>query len=505
VDPRDSRKNGQRAKKRTLIDRAEPARRRDNARMTSLGERAPATARATAEERARRGREARADVSRSSHAALDLRGDRDPIALLEAQARSRLAELLPIRYGRMAASPFQFFRGAATVMAHDLASTPTTGLSAQLSGDAHLLNFGAFASPERDLVFDLNDFDETFPGPFEWDVKRLAASFEIAGRDRGFGRADRGRSVLRVTRAYREAMRSFAAMGDLEVWYARLDAETMLARLRDQHDRRSARDLRRSLAKAHRRDRLRALAKLTQEVEGEPRIVSDPPLLVPLSELSPRTEGVALDAEINALFRSYRRTLPADLRALLDRFRSIDLARKVVGIGSVGTRCWVMLLLGRDANDPLFLQIKEAEASVLEPVLGAVRSAKHGRRVVEGQRLTQAASDIFLGWMHSDEEVDGGARDFYVRQLWDWKGSADVETILPNGLASYAQACGWTLARGHARSGDRIAIAAYLGKSDRFDQAIAEFAAAYADRNERDHQALVQSIADGKIAAVAGV
>jgi uncharacterized protein (DUF2252 family) len=484
-----------------LIEQAEPARRRENARMTSLSQRAGASA----EERSGRGREARAHAPRASHAALDLRDDRDPIALLEAQARSRLVELMPIRYGRMAASPFQFFRGAATVMAHDLASTPTAGLSAQLSGDAHLLNFGGFASPERDLVFDLNDFDETFPGPFEWDVKRLAASFEIAARDRGFRRADRRKSVLAVTRAYREAMRSFAAMGDLEVWYARLDVKAMLAKLRNEHDQRSARDLRRSVAKAHRRDHLRALAKLTHEVGGERMIVSDPPLLVPLSELPPRTEGVDLDAEINSLFRSYRRTLPADLRALLDRFMPTDLARKVVGIGSVGTRCWVMLLLGRDANDPLFLQIKEAEASVLEPVLGAPRFVKQGRRVVEGQRLTQAAGDMFLGWIHSRDEVDGGAHDFYVRQLWDWKGSADVETILPNGLASYAQACGWTLARAHARSGDRIAIAAYLGKSDRFDRAIAEFAAAYADLNERDHRALVRSIADGKIAAAEGV
>jgi uncharacterized protein (DUF2252 family) len=460
---------------------------------------------ATAAERADRGRKARAEAPRSSHSAFDLRPDRDPIALLEAQAASRLAELVPIRYGRMAGSPLQFFRGAAAVMAHDLASTPTAGLTTQLSGDAHLLNFGGFASPDRDLVFDLNDFDETFPGPFEWDVKRLAASFEIAARDRGFRRADRRTSVLGVTRAYREAMRSFAAMGDLEVWYTRLDAGAILTRLRQQQNRRAARTLQRAVDKAHRRDHVRALAKLTRDVDGEPKIVSDPPLLVPLSELLPEAEGTALASEIHALFRSYRRSLSADLRALLDRFRPVDLARKVVGTGSVGTRCWVLLLLGRDANDPLFLQVKEAEASVLEPVLGGKRGDKHGRRIVEGQRLTQAASDIFLGWIHSATEVDGGPRDFYVRQLWDWKISADVETILPSGLASYAQVCGWTLARAHARSGDRIAMAAYLGKSDRFDGAIGEFAVAYADCNERDHQTLVRAIAEGKISAATGV
>jgi uncharacterized protein (DUF2252 family) len=414
-----------------------------------------------------------------------------------------VSELVPIRYGRMLASPFAFFRGAAIVMTHDLASTPRSGLSTQLSGDAHLSNFGGFASPERDLVFDLNDFDETLSGPFEWDVKRLAASFEIAARDRNFATADRSKAVLRVLRAYREAMQHFAEMGDLEVWYAKLDAANVDKELRGGHDRRLAKTLQRSEAKARTKDPMRALAKLTHEVDGKPRIVSDPPLIVPLAELvAGGDEADPVDSQIRTLFDSYRDTLPDDRRLLLERYTYVDLARKVVGIGSVGTRSWVLLMLGRDNNDPLFLQIKEAQASVLEPVLGPSEFAEHGRRVVEGQRLMQAASDIFLGWIHGGSEIDGEERDFYVRQLWDWKSSVDAETILPRGLTAYANACGWTLARAHARSGERIAIGAYLGRSARFDYAIAEFAAAYADRNEEDHRALVQAVADGRLTAV---
>jgi uncharacterized protein (DUF2252 family) len=463
----------------------------------------PGVPRRTPSERAADGKAARAQARRSSHSTLDVATDRDPIGLLEAQAQSRLSTLVPIRYGRMIPSPFAFFRGAATVMAHDLASTPRAGLSAQLSGDAHLANFGGFASPDRALVFDLNDFDETLPGPFEWDVKRLAASFEIVARDRNFASADRAGAVLGVTRAYREAMRQFAGAGDLTVWYARLDAGAIVAELHAAHDRKLAKALQRSEAKAQRNDRMRALARLTYEVGEEPRFVSDPPLIVPLADLLDRgDEADGLESRIRALFRSYLRTLPDDRRSLLERFRYVDLARKVVGIGSVGTRCWLLLMLGRDEHDPLFLQIKEAEASVLEPLLGRSSFGAQGRRVVEGQRLMQAASDIFLGWVHTKEALDGGAYDFYVRQLWDWKSSVDVETILPHGLALYAIACGWTLARAHARSGDRIAIDAYLGKSDSFDHAVAEFAAAYADLNEHDHRALVQAAADGRITAV---
>jgi uncharacterized protein (DUF2252 family) len=460
----------------------------------------------SAAERAERGRAARSQAPRSGHSALDLPADRDPIVPLEAQAESRVPELAPIRYGRMLASPLAFFRGAATVMAHDLASTPQAGLDVQLSGDAHLLNFGGFASPERDLVFDLNDFDETLPGPFEWDVKRLAASFEIAARHRGFGTTECERTVLGLVRTYREAMAKFAAMGDLEVWYARLDARAAVAELRRAHDRKLARTVRSTAAKAQTNDRMRALAKLTHEIDGEQRFVSEPPLIVPLAELVAGGAAVAdLESQLRAIFRRYRRTLPDDRRALLEGFRYVDLARKVVGIGSVGTRCWILLLLGRDGNDPLFLQIKEAGPSVLEPLLGSSRFSNHGRRVVEGQRLMQASSDIFLGWVHVESDFDGAARDFYVRQLWDWKSSADVETILPSGLAAYATACGWTLARAHARSGDRIAIAAYLGKGDRFDRAVAEFAGAYADLNERDHGILTRAAAQGRVSAMTGV
>ena len=461
---------------------------------------------ATVFERAEAGRAARKQAPRSSHSELPITSGRDPIALLEEQARSRVPELVPIRYGRMLASPFAFFRGAATVMAHDLADTPRAGLSVQLSGDAHLANFGGFASPERDLVFDLNDFDETLPGPFEWDVKRLATSFEVASRERNFSEADRTGPLLVVTRTYREAMRQFAGMGDLDVWYSRLNAGSLAARLREAHDRKVEKAFQTAAAKAQTRDRMRALAKLTKEVDGEPRLISDPPLIVPLRELvGDRDDHSELESQLRETFRRYRRTLSPDLRALLERFRDVDLARKVVGVGSVGTRCWVVLLLGRDQRDPLFLQVKEAGPSVLEPLIGRSRFANHGKRVVEGQRLMQAASDIFLGWVRTEGTLDGAVRDFYVRQLWDWKSSVDIETIRPEGLAAYAEACGWILARAHARSGDRVAIAAYLGKSDAFDRAIAAFATAYADLNERDHQSLVQAVADRRVSATEGV
>jgi uncharacterized protein (DUF2252 family) len=461
----------------------------------------PAPPQHTPAERAAAGKVARAQAPRSSHSTLLVAADRDPIGLLEAQAESHVPTLAPIRYGRMLVSPLAFFRGAATVMANDLASTPRSGLSAQLSGDAHLANFGGFASPERNLVFDLNDFDETLPGPFEWDLKRLAASFEIAARERNFASAERAKAVLAVMRSYRQAMRRFASMGDLAVWYARLDARAIVAQLEATHDRKLARDVRRTEAKAPRHDHVRALAKLTHEVNGEPRIVSDPPLIVPLAELVDEADDVDFASRVSPLIARYRRTLPDDRRELFERFRYVDLARQVVGIGSVGTRCWLLLLVGRDEHDPLFLQIKEAGRSVLEPLLGRSPFAEHGRRVVEGQRLMQATSDIFLGWVRTEDE-DGGGRDFYVRQLWDWKSSVDVETISPRGLAAYAVACGWTVARAHARSGDRIAIATYLGTSNRFDHAVAEFAAAHADLNERDHGALVQAVADRRVTAV---
>jgi len=468
---------------------------------------APAVAHFTPSERAARGRSARTECPRTSHAGFELADGRDPVAILEAQAASRVPELVPLRYGRMLVSPFTFYRGAAAVMAHDLASTPRAGLRAQLCGDAHLSNVGGYASPERTLVFDLNDFDETLPGPFEWDVKRLAASFEIAGRDRNFTKAQRGAAVLSAVRAYREWMRRLAEARNLDVWYARLDVETIERRLHEQQATHQAAGVAKAAAKARTKDSLKAFAKLTHLVDGEPRISSDPPLIVPGAELAEQVgiPAEVLEAELHQLFREYRRTLQQDRRDLLEEFRMVDLARKVVGVGSVGTRCWILLLLGRDAEDPLFLQIKEAQASVLEPYLGKSQYKNHGQRVVVGQRLMQATSDIFLGWVRAKKTLDGAERDFFVRQLWDWKTSVDLDTILPLGLELYGEVCGFLLARAHARSGDRIAISAYLGKGDIFDRALAEFAVAYADQNERDHAALRQAADEGRIQVVEGL
>jgi uncharacterized protein (DUF2252 family) len=405
----------------------------------------------------------------------------------------------------MLASPFALYRGAAAVMAHDLAVTPRSGLNVQLCGDAHLANFGGFASPERSFLFDLNDFDETARGPFEWDVKRLAASFEIAGRHRGFDDAQRRAAVLGAVRSYREAMRSLADTGNLGVWYARLDVAEIQAGLTASKDRTQARNLARATAKAQTKDNLKALSRLTTMVDGEPRFVSDPPLIVPVAELEGGLDVDAVHHEIRLLLRSYRRTLQSDRRVLLENFRYVDLARKVVGVGSVGTRCWIALLLGRDSGDPLFLQIKEAGPSVLEGVVGRSPYANHGQRIVEGQRLMQASSDIFLGWIRNKNGFDGQERDFYIRQLWDWKASADLETIRPRGLEILAQACGWTLARAHARSGDRVAIASYLGKNDVFDRALADFAQAYADVNQQDYDALAAAVKSGAIEAKEGL
>jgi uncharacterized protein (DUF2252 family) len=466
---------------------------------------APKVLHFTAEERAARGRAARAEAPRTSHAELDLAPGRDPVELLDADTPHRVAELVPIRYGRMLVSPFTFYRGSATIMAHDLGASPRSGLNVQLCGDAHCSNFGGFASPERTLVFDLNDFDETLRGPFEWDVKRLAASFEIAGRDRSFDADQRLAAVLTSIRSYREAMRQFAAMPNLEVWYSRLDAATILEELRRSHDQKAMRTAERVAEKAMTKDSMKAFAKLTTEVDGEPRIVSDPPLVVPLAELAGEDDIAELEHYVRELVRTYRRTLQRDRRELLESYRYVDLARKVVGVGSVGTRSWIMLMLGRDNDDPLFLQVKEAGPSVLEPLLGRSKLVNHGQRVVEGQRMMQAASDIFLGWIRVKEGVDGRSHDYYIRQLWDWKTSIDLESMVPIGLERYASVCGWTLARAHARSGDRIAIAAYLGKSDVFDRAIADFAKAYADANEQDYEALVAARKSGRIVAEDGV
>ena len=428
----------------------------------------------------------------------------DPVELLEEQAASRVQELVPIRYGRMLVSPFTFFRGAAYPMAADLAGAPRSGLDVQLCGDAHLSNFGAFAGPDRRLVFSINDFDETLPGPFEWDVKRLVASFAVAGRDRGFDAKQRRAINRAVTRSYREAIRSFGAMSNLELWYSRIDVDEIAALAAQQGTGKQLKRFERNVAKARSKDSLRAFAKLTTVVDGEPRIASDAPLIVPIEELVSGVEEAELEEFVRGVIRSYRRTLTPDRRQLVERFRYVHAARKVVGVGSVGTRAWIVLMLGRDENDPLFLQLKEAQASVLEPFLGKSAFAKHGQRVVEGQRLTQAASDIMLGWIRVTA-YDGVSRDFYMRQLWDGKGSALVEMMNPLAMTVYAELCGHALAKAHARSGDAIAIGSYLGAGDSFDRALASFAEAYADQNERDYHALQDAVASGRVAAETGL
>jgi uncharacterized protein (DUF2252 family) len=453
-------------------------------------------------ERVARGRMARAEVPRSSHAEYTPAPHRqDPVALLESQAESRVPELVPIRYGRMLVSPFTFYRGAALLMAADLAATPDSGLRAQLCGDAHLSNFGLFASPDRRLVFDLNDFDETLPGPWEWDVKRLAVSFEVAGRENGYSRKERRRIVQETVAAYRQAMGQFAGMRALDVWYARLEVDELLAELK----KRIAKKAEQVVAKARTKDSMTAFSKLTRTVDGEPQIVSDPPLIERVQELAPGREGEAVTQSLHELLRRYRETLQTDRRVLLEEYRLVDLARKVVGVGSVGTRAWIVLMLGRDGQDPLFLQFKEAQSSVLEDFNAKSQYANHGERVVAGQHLMQASSDIFLGWLHVAEGIDGQERDFYGRQLKDWKGSFETDGALPKGMTIYGQTCGWTLARAHARSGDRIAIAAYLGQSDAFDRAIADFSEAYADQNEADYNALTQAVNSGRITAQTGL
>jgi uncharacterized protein (DUF2252 family) len=457
-------------------------------------------------ERVTRGKVARAEVPRSNQAAYEPPPDRpDPIELLQAQAQSRVPELVPIRYGRMLVSPFTFYRGAAGIMASDLANTPSSGLKVQCCGDAHLSNFGVFASPDRRLVFDINDFDETLPGPFEWDVKRLAVSMLIAARDDGFGRKDQDRIVLDTVSGYRTAMREFAAMTNLAVWYARMEIESVLQDYASQFAARRVKRTEKVLAKARTKDSMSAFAKLTQQVDGHYEIVDQSPLIVPLRVLIPGPQQETVFEWLHKLIRSYRNTLDHDRRVLLEEFRLVDFARKVVGVGSVGTRAWIALFFGRDEEDPLFLQVKEAEASVLEEFLGKSTFRNHGQRVVTGQRLMQASSDIFLGWLHVAEGMDGRARDFYVRQLKDWKGSAEIEQMVPEGMAVYGRLCGWTLARAHARSGDRIAVAAYLGRGDAFDRAILEFSKAYADQNDRDYQQLVEAVQSGRIVAETGL
>lgn len=464
----------------------------------------------TVDEREARGRAARQQAPRSSHATFEPGPDRpDPVAVLVAQGDSRVHELLPIRYGRMLSSPFAFFRGAAAIMAADLARSPVSEVVVQTCGDAHLANFGLFGTPERRLIFDINDFDETLPGPWEWDVKRLAVSLEVMGRHRGFPRSDRRDIVATSVESYRETMRAAAASGTLEVWYDHREAGDLLDGVaaeveRDRLSRKEAKEFEGVVAKAYTRDSQRVFERQTERVDDQLRIRANPPLVVPIEDVFDRdttTEEHA--AFIDGVLADYRRTLGTDHHPI-EEFRYVHAARKVVGVGSVGTRCWIILLVGRDDNDPLFLQVKEAQPSVLEPYAGRSEYDHHGRRVVAGQRLMQGATDSFLGWVRTTDDA-GVAHDFYIRQLHDWKGGADPEDLLVPGAVLYGRLCGATLARAHARWGDRIAIASYLGGSDRFATAITHYAAAYADQNERDYEALQRAVASGRVVAETGV
>jgi uncharacterized protein (DUF2252 family) len=476
------------------------------------------------DERRARGKEARSQTPPSAHRGWKPAADRfDPVGLLEEQNGTRDPDLVPVRHGRMMVSPFTFYRGAAKIMAADLEHTPRTGLTVQLCGDAHLSNFGVFASPERQLLFDLNDFEETLPGPFEYDVKRLSASFTIAARNNGFSKADAREAALASVTAYRTTMAEFAEMPTMEIWYAHLsEAELMTAVDRfagngnhkshkktkrakgeAKASRKEAKAAKKAAEKARTRDSLQALSKLGEVENGHYRIVSQPPIVIPARELH-ATYGVTpdqLDDVIHERFRAYRATLQEDRRELLQRFEIVDMARKVVGVGSVGTRAFIVLLQGRDEHDPLFLQVKEATASVLEDHLPKSRHKQPGQRVVEGQRMMQAASDIYLGWTKGGE----ANRHLYWRQLRDMKGSADVESLSSAALAFYAHWCGWTLARAHARSGDPIAIATCLGSDDRFDKAVTDFSERYADQNERDYEAFGEAIGSGRVEAIEGV
>jgi uncharacterized protein (DUF2252 family) len=461
------------------------------------------------QQRTARGRAARTEVPRASHAAWVAQADRaDPVTLLEEQAANRVPELVPIRYGRMMVSPFTFYRGAALIMAADLSTTPTSGIIVQLCGDAHLSNFGMFGSPERTLVFDINDFDETLPGPWEWDVKRLAASFEIAGRNRKFSDAERRANNLEVAKGYRERMRISAASPVMNSWYSHLSADDAVKWVRDAQgpapDKKQVKRTEAMMAKARTKDSMSAFTKLVRVIDGELRIVADPPLIVPIEDLVPVGQTREEDEQrMRDLIANYQTTLIAQHHPIHE-LEYLHMARKVVGVGSVGTRAWIILMRGRDDGDPVLLQAKEAQESVLARFVGASAYEHQGERVVRGQRMMQSSSDIFLGWQEV-EGFDAQTRHFYIRQLHDWKGSVDVELIKASGLKIYARMCGETLARAHARSGDRVAIAAYLGKSNRFDQAIADFSAAYADQNDKDYAAFVAAVASGRLEAQPGL
>jgi uncharacterized protein (DUF2252 family) len=462
------------------------------------------------EERKRRGKSARLQAPRSSHAAyVPAAGRFDPVELLADQGASRVPELVPIRYGRMLSSPFAFYRGAAVIMASDLAATPNSGVTVQLCGDAHLSNFGMFGTPERQMIFDINDFDETLPGPWEWDIKRLAVSFEVLGRYHGFSRGDRRDIVMAGVRAYRGHIRKAATMGTMEAWSEHLEVGQLLDQVMSEArqgglKKKEAREVERQVAKARTRDSFRVATRRTGKVGDELRFVADPPLIVPIEDLvSPETPWPRTEGLIKELLASYRRTLGVEHHPL-EEFRYLHAARKIVGVGSVGTRCYILLLIGRDESDPLILQVKEATPSVLESFTNKSEYTHHGQRVVAGQRLMQGATDVFLGWQRI-KGIDGETRDYYLRQLHDWKGSIEVEDMLVSGATLYARICCETLARAHARWGDRIALSSYLGPGDSFDRAIADFSDAYADQNERDYETLVQGVKSGRLVALEGV
>lgn len=461
----------------------------------------------TPEESKAHGRDLREKVPLESHGDWVPTPDRpDPVALLKEQGKSRLQDLLPVRYERMAASAFTFYRGGALVMAWDLSKTPSTGIEVQACGDAHISNFGLFNSPERRTVFDINDFDETLPGPWEWDVKRLAASVEICGRDRGFPEADRADMVLSCVQGYRQAMREFAKMGNLDVWYAHMDVDTLQERFADQMPKKTRKAAEKTVEKAKGKDSTRAIAKLTEVVDGKLRVVSDPPIVVPMRDIvaqagftnAQQERSIDVAKLVGRILSEYRLTLPPDKRRLVEQYEGVDIARKVVGVGSVGTRAWIVVMRGAGNDDPLVLQVKEAQESVLERFVGKSAFHEHGERVVRGQQAMQTASDMLLGWCRLPGE-DGHLKDYYVRQLWDGKGSIDLDRPSCKGLVELSRACGWTLAHAHARSGDRFAIASYMGKKDVFDQAIARFARAYADQNERDYERFMQAVEAGEL------
>jgi uncharacterized protein (DUF2252 family) len=492
----------QAAKPRTQAAPAQPARTRTQAVSRQRSQAAPKQL--SRADRAARGKDARVVAPLESQAEFQPAQGRDPVGLLLGQAASRVPELVPVRHGRMMVSPFTYYRGAALPMAADLANTPASGLRVQVCGDAHLSNFGAFASPERNLVFDVNDFDETLPGPFEWDVKRLAASLIVAGRDNGFPAKACKKLALTAAEGYRTAMRGFAEQPLLDVWYAAMDVEPAIREIKSEIKAKRLKMFQKALAKAHTKDSTSALAKLTAEVDGQRRIISDPPTIVPVEELFPDVEAAAIYDQIGAVVSKYGRSLQSDRRHLLSQFTLKHVARKVVGVGSVGTRAWIALMDAADGVEPLVLQAKEAQESVLAEFAGRSVYQNEGERVVAGQHLMQAQSDIFLGWTHI-LAPDGVERDFYVRQLRDWKFSVPIEVMLPEGMMVYSRLCGWTLARAHARSGDRIALAAYLGGSAKFDHAIAEFAETYAGQNELDYAAFQAAVKDGRAEAVSEI